>query len=99
MCVFLILNDRFRCYRGFKCTEGLLEGNGDSNGPKRCQMRCLGPRRVFFFLSSFLILNDIYSMEGSLRASSKTMRTIMGPDGAKCVVWAHGEYLFFSLRL
>ena len=49
----------------------------------------------FFFLCSFLILNDIYSMEGSPRASSKAMRTIMGPNGAKCVVWAHGEYLFF----
>ena len=50
---------------------------------------------VFFFLCSFLILNDIYSMEGSPRASSKATRTIMGPNGAKCVVWAHGEYLFF----
>ena len=49
----------------------------------------------FFFLCSFLILNDIYSMEGSPRASSKATRTIMGPNGAKCVVWAHGEYLFF----
>ena len=63
----------------------------------RCVVWALG--EFFFFLCSFLILNDIYSMEGSLRASSKATRTIMGPDGAKCVVWAHGEYLFFSLRL
>ena len=98
ICVFLILNDKFRCYRGFKCTEGLLEGDSDSNGPKQCQTRRLGPRWVFFFLCSFLILNDIYSMEGSPRASSKVTRMIMGPNGAKCVVWAHGEY-FFLLSL
>ena len=38
-------------------------------------------------------------MEGSPRASSKATRTIMGPNGAKCVVWAHDEYFFFFLRL
>ena len=54
---------------------------------------------VVIFLCSFLILNNIYSTEGSLRASLKAMRTIMGPNNAKCVVWAHGEYLFFSLHL
>ena len=53
----------------------------------------------FFILCSFLILNDIYSMEGSPRASSKVTRMIMGPNSAKCVVWAHGEYFFFSLCL
>ena len=49
---FLILNIIYRYYRHIEGTEGLREGGGNVNRPKRRQTHCLGNWWVFFFFLS-----------------------------------------------
>ena len=55
-CVFfLILNKIYSTYGYNKATEGLREGSGDENGPKRHISRHLGHSVSFLFLIVFFI--------------------------------------------
>ena len=87
-----------------KDTEIFVEGNDDDNRPKRREMRRLGLQVSFFLLLLFFcLLNDVHryygcseSTKGFSGGGATTMTT--GPNDARHVVWALGEFfILFSL--
>src|SRR5271168_3823070 len=59
LCFLLLANDfyLFRSSLFFSGTRRATVASNDHNGPKRCQMRLLGLRYVFFFFSCFFFTN------------------------------------------
>jgi hypothetical protein len=74
----------YRYYWFIEATEGLREGVGDENGPKRCQTHRLGPTWVFFsFLRVSLILINTYCISRSYSTKYTTWRQMEGRDDEK----------------
>ena len=63
--VFLILNIMYSYYWSIQVTEGLREGGGEENRPKRRDTRCLGHSVSFLFFSLcfFYILTIIVKLQ------------------------------------
>ena len=92
-------------YRFYLCFGGMRKdwvGSDYKNGPKRCQMHCLGTRCVHFFFFMFfyilttrfiLYIGSIHVLEACERAGWAA-NTKTGPNDARCVVWALGVFIF-----
>ena len=50
-CLFLLINNIYSSYDYIKATEGLREGGGEENGPKRRNTRRLGHSVSFLYIS------------------------------------------------